>query len=83
MNLLEGIYHLGLNRWQCAVFWRCTVDDFHQLDDGIYSAGYRFNSYRNHDASCTDLLHVGGVSRWQRIGNTNAATLTVNATKRR
>ena len=62
MNLLD-IYHLRLSRWQCAVFWRYSVDDLYQLDDGIYCAGYRLSSHRHHDAGRTGLLHVGGVSQ--------------------
>lgn len=35
MNLLEVIYHLRFSRWQCTVFWRDSVDDFHELDDWV------------------------------------------------
>lgn len=48
MNLLEVI-HLGLNRWQYAVFWRYAVDDFHQLDDWVHRSRYRISSHRHHD----------------------------------
>ena len=61
MNLLD-IYHLRLGRWQCAIFWRYSVDDFHQLDDWLYRAGHWLSDHRHHDAGCTGLLHVGGVS---------------------
>lgn len=67
MNILElFIYHLRLSHRQCTVFWWCAVDDFHQLDDGLFSAGYRISSHRHHDAGNTGLLHVGGVSRWRK-----------------
>lgn len=61
MNLFEVFF----NRWQCAVFWRYAVDDLCQLDDRISGAEYRPSSQRHHDAGSIDLLHVGGVPRWQ------------------
>ena len=83
MNVLEVIYHLRFNRWQCAVFWRCTVDDLYQLDDRLFSAGHRLSSHRHYDAGSAGLLHVGGVPQWQSIKSTSVVTLAESVTRRR